>query len=114
MQAHQISSQLERDGFDMVRIGQGGISLSEPSKHLERLWLSRRLRHGGHPVLRWNASNTMVRTYEGDNILPSKKKSRERIDGIVSLIMALVMAVAGLLILEEDEEGEDFNPQWLR
>ena len=63
--------------------------MSPPSKELEKLLLSRRLRHGGDPVLRWMASNVAVRHDPTGNIRPDKARSRDRIDGIVALIMAL-------------------------
>jgi len=39
----------------------------------------------GNPVLRWMAGNVSLETDAADNLKPSKKKSRERIDGIVAL-----------------------------
>ena len=87
--ATQLSTQLASDGFEMVAFGQGFASMSWPTKKLEELVLSGRLRHGGNPVLRWMAGNASIETDAADNWKPSKKKSRERIDGIVALIMAL-------------------------
>ena len=49
--------------------------------------------HDGHPVLRWCASNVMVEMDAAGNIKPSKRKSRERIDGIVALTMAVGRAI---------------------
>ena len=51
---------------------------------------------GGNPVLRWMAGNVSLETDAADNWKPSKKKSRERIDGIVALIMALERATVGV------------------
>lgn len=76
--ATQLSTQLNDDGFDMVSFGQGYASMSAPTKKLEELVLARKLRHAGHPVLRWMASNVSVETDAADNWKPSKKKSRER------------------------------------
>jgi len=93
--ATQLVTQLQGDGFRMVEFGQGFASLGAPSKHLEKLVLSGGLRHDGHPLLRWNAANAMVETDAAGNIKPSKRKSRERIDGIVALVMAIGRAIAG-------------------
>jgi phage terminase large subunit-like protein len=41
------------------------------------------------------AANVSLETDAADNWKPSKKKSRERIDGIVALIMALSRALVG-------------------
>jgi phage terminase large subunit-like protein len=43
----------------------------------------------GEPVLRWMAGNVSIEQDAADNWKPSKKRSTERIDGIVALIMAL-------------------------
>ncbi len=60
-----------------------------PSKKLEEVVLSGRLCHGGNPVLRWMAGNVSIEQDAADNWKPSKKRSVERIDGIVAMIMAL-------------------------
>lgn len=45
--------------------------------------------HGGHPLLRWMAGNVVVDTDPAGNIMVTKAKSKEKIDGIVAAIMAL-------------------------
>ena len=66
--------------------------MNAPTKKLEELVLAGQLAHGGNPVLRWMASNVSLETDAADNWKPSKKKSRERIDGIVALIMGLSLS----------------------
>lgn len=87
--ATQIASQLEREGFTVVPFGQGYKSMSGPTKDLEALLLSKRVHHGGNPVLRWMADNVAVKQDPAGNLKPDKAKSSERIDGMVALIMAL-------------------------
>jgi phage terminase large subunit-like protein len=89
----QLATQLQGDGLEVVAFGQGFASMSAPTKELEVLILGNRLRHGGNKVLRWNAGNVTVETDAAGNLKPSKKKSTEKIDGIVSLIMALGRAM---------------------
>jgi phage terminase large subunit-like protein len=108
--ATQLATQLHSDGFEMVAFGQGFASMNWPTKKLEEVVLSGRLRHGGNPVLRWMAGNVSIETDAADNWKPSKKKSRERIDGIVALIMALERAtmdeaVVGPLFMWRPEDG---------
>ncbi len=92
--ATQLATQLgEEDGFEMVKFRQGYVSMSEPSKALERLYLSGNLRHDGHPVLRTHMKNACIRTDPAGNIKPDKEKSTERIDGAVGTIMALGIAL---------------------
>jgi phage terminase large subunit-like protein len=90
--ATQLAGELEQDGFEMVAFGQGFASMNWPTKKLEKIVLSAKLAHGGNPVLRWMAANVSLETDAADNWKPSKKKSRERIDGIVALIMGLERA----------------------
>jgi phage terminase large subunit-like protein len=89
----QLATQLQGDGFEVVGFGQGFASMTAPTKELESLMLSGKLRHGGNPVLRWMAGNVTVETDAAGNLKPSKKKSTEKIDGIVALIMALGRAM---------------------
>jgi phage terminase large subunit-like protein len=87
--ATQLATQLQGDGINVLGFGQGYGSMSSPSKHLEALVLAEKLRHASHPVLSWMAQNVAVQSDHQGNIKPSKAKSTERIDGIVSLVMAL-------------------------
>jgi phage terminase large subunit-like protein len=88
--ATQLATQLaEEDGLPVEYLQQGYLSLSPPTKELIRLILARKLRHGGHPVLRWMASNAIVDTDPAGNIKLSKKKSRNKVDGMAALVNAL-------------------------
>lgn len=89
----QLQTQLMGDGFTVVPFGQGFASMTAPSKELEKIIASHELSHGGHPVLRWMASNVAVEQDAAGNIKPSKAKSTEKIDGIVSLVMSLARAM---------------------
>ena len=92
--ARQIAGELGEEGLTVIDFGQGYRDMSGPTKDLLRYVLSGRLRHGGHPVLRWNADNLVVTQDPAGNIKPDKIKSTERIDGAVTVIMALGRAVA--------------------
>lgn len=87
--AGQLALELKDEGLPVEPFGQGYRSMSDPTKGLMRLVLSRRLRHGGHDVLRWNASNLVVTQDPAANLKPDKSKASEKIDGAVALIMAL-------------------------
>ena len=56
--------------------------------------VSRKLAQGGNPVTRWMAGNVAVAQDPAGDLKPAKDKSTERIDGIVSLIMAIGRVVA--------------------
>ena len=91
--AGEIVQHLQDEGINLVQFGQGFLSMAAPTAELERLAVSRLLWHGGHPVLRWNASNVAVRHDPAGNIKPDKERSSERIDGIVALCNALGRAM---------------------
>lgn len=91
--AYPIVQDLESRGFRMVEVRQGFGSLSAPTKQLEALVLSRQLRHGGNPVLRWMANNVVIATSPNGDVRPDRNKSKGKIDGIVGLIIALSRAL---------------------
>lgn len=77
----------------LIQFGQGFASMSAPTKELLRLISQGDIRHGGNPVLRWNADNLVTKSDPAGNIKPDKSKATMKIDGIVALIMALDRAV---------------------
>lgn len=102
--ATQVTSQLMGDGFEMALHGQGYASMSGPAKEFEALVFSGAIQHGGNPALAWMASNVAIEQDAAGNIKPSKKKSTERIDGIV----AAVMAVGRAVVADQPSEGSLF------
>jgi len=91
--ATQISSELTDEGFPLIQMGQGFASMSGPAKELLRLVAAGRYRHGGNPLVRWQAANLIVRTDPAGNIKPDKARSAEKIDSIVAGVMALDRAI---------------------
>ena len=85
----QIAIQLNEEGLDARQMGQGFVSMSEPSKALETYLLDLELDHGGHPVMTFCARNAAIATDPAGNIKPDKSKSTERIDGVVATVNAL-------------------------
>lgn len=59
-----------------------------PTKAFEEQLLLHNLRHNGDPCLRWQIDLVQPEEYENGNKRPSKKRSRDRIDGVVACIMA--------------------------
>ena len=93
--SRQISVPMISNGHACVEVRQGMATLSEPSKKLLELVASGKLRHGGHPVLRWNASCVTVKE-QNDNLMfskPERSKSSSRIDGIAATVNALARAI---------------------
>jgi phage terminase large subunit-like protein len=92
--ATQIALDLERQGLPMVKVRQGHGSLGEGTKKMADLVVLGLFNHLGNPVLAWNAKNARGRTDVNANICPDKKRSREKIDGVVASIIAISRAIA--------------------
>ena len=87
--ATQLSTGLFRDGVPMIECRQGYRTLSEPSKRLEALVVSRKLKVVKNDLLTWAVSNTVINTDPAGNIKPSKESSTERIDPVAALVTAI-------------------------
>jgi len=92
-QGAQLVQSLAGDGFNVVPFGQGYMSMAAPTVEFEKLVNRAELRHGDNPVMRWMASNVSVEMDAAGNIKPSKRKSTEKIDGVVAAIMAIGRAL---------------------
>lgn len=68
---------------------QGIRTISEPTKIIERLVTSNEIDLMQNPILRWMFSNVQIISDQNENIKADKKRSREKIDGIVALAMAI-------------------------
>jgi phage terminase large subunit-like protein len=67
---------------------------------MEKLILSKEIEHDGNPVLRWMMGNVQLEIDAADNQKISKKKSKEKIDGVAATIMALAE------YMTEEKEGD--------
>jgi phage terminase large subunit-like protein len=90
--AHSVATRLAGMGVPVEIIRFGMISMSVPTKQLERLVLREELDHGSHPVLRWNASNVTLRRDNNGNYMPAKDNDAQMIDGIAATVMGLAMS----------------------
>lgn len=107
--ASSVTQTLEKMGMKMVEFGQGYASMNPPMKELERLILSGKIRHGNHPVLTWMADNLIARLDPAGNMKPDKEKSRDKIDGMVALIMALDLALRNPVTNLDDILKDDWG-----
>jgi phage terminase large subunit-like protein len=103
--ATQITKQLSDEGLNMIAFGQGFASMTSPVREMEKRALGGQLIHAGHPVLRWMAGNCVAVTDSQNNVKLDKKRSKEKIDGMVCLAMAL----AGIMSNEETQVEDDIN-----
>ena len=85
----QLIIELQNEGLTMYPFGQGFASMAAPTKEFERLIRTGNLRHGGNPVTRWMMSNILLKRDPADNVKIDKAKSGDKVDGPVSIVMAL-------------------------
>jgi len=96
------------DGL-LVPVGQGFREFGPAVDALERAVAERQLRHGGNPILLWNAGNAVaVRDPTGAAKL-DKSRSTGRIDGLVALTMALGLRARAPQV----EEVSELSVTWL-
>jgi phage terminase large subunit-like protein len=86
--ATAVSNALMDKGANAIEFRQGVVSMNPAMKSLEVAISIGELAHGDNPVLNWMADNLVTRTDPAGNIKPDKEKSREKIDGMVALVMA--------------------------
>jgi phage terminase large subunit-like protein len=87
--AQWISKKLIDSGFKAEQAKMTFQVMSEPMKEMMGMVLEKKFEHFGDPILAWNAGNVAATTDPNGNIRPDKEKSKEKIDGVVALIMAL-------------------------
>ena len=90
--AQELWRQLrEDDGWgDVVTEHRPGmVSMAGPTKTFDQLIRAGKIQHGNNPVLTWMAGNVAVDVDTHQNFRPCKKRSTERIDGIVAAVMAV-------------------------
>lgn len=91
-QGQQVQNHLTAEGVFVVAIGQGFMGQGPPMKEFERLWRARKVHHGGHPVLRWNADNVEVKQDHAGNlkiVKPHGNNDPRKVDGIQALVNGL-------------------------
>lgn len=102
--ASQLVIELQSEGLPMFPFGQGFASMSAPTKELERKVMNRDLSHDGNPVTRWMLGNVLLQYDPAGNVKVNKAKSGDKVDGVVSIIMAL----GGCMIEAAKNETQDF------
>ena len=95
---------LADDGITLPLVpwGQGFKDMAPAVDELEIRVLNGKLRHGNHPILTWNVANAAIEIDASGNRKLSKRRSREKIDGVVALAMACGLAARA-------QEEEPFN-----
>lgn len=85
-----FATKLVGEGMPMVEIKQASRFFTEPFLNLEGLVYSNKFKHDGNPVMTWMVSNTMAKKSQFSGLIhPIKERNENKIDGVISLLMAL-------------------------
>jgi phage terminase large subunit-like protein len=106
--AHMIVNSLMREGIPCAEVRPLVMNFSGPMRKLEGLIASKRIEHNGDPIMTWMISNVIAKEDNKGNIYPNKdkKQPQQKIDGVVSLLMALARYV--------NAQAEEPNPYQTR
>ncbi len=90
--SRMLTQRLMQQGVDVVEIPQTMSGMSPAMKDIERLMRKGDMLHENNPAARWCFGNVRISTDGNENIKPMKDKSVDRIDIVVSWIIAVAMA----------------------
>lgn len=108
-QGAQLCQNLAGDGWDITSFACSFFNMTAPTAEFLRLVNRGEFRHGDSDVMRWQASNAILIRNAQDNLKPGKAESSAKIDGIVSAVMALAMAMQA-----KEEEQRPFSGKGIR
>lgn len=100
--ASHFIPELVEEGIEATAFGQSMRNMSIPTQQFEVLLENNTIKLASNPIFRWMVSNVMIRTDPTGNVRPDKKKSANKIDGVVATIMTL-----GYWLAVKDGEEED-------
>lgn len=93
--ARSEKTELVESGFKVEEFQQNKRMYTPPWKWLIADGIkAKRLRHGGNAVMRWMAGNVTIEVSGTDGVMPIKRKSKEKIDGVTALLMGLSVWLA--------------------
>lgn len=88
---HGVIQGLQKSGYDNIldEFSQGIQNMSEPTKKIEADVTSASVDLMNNPVIRWMFRNVVIYRDANDNIKMDKKRSIEKIDGVVAMADAI-------------------------
>ena len=97
--AAHLGTLLQADGFNVYFFRQNFGNFTGPCFELERRLLNGTIVHDDNPITRWCVGNCRIKVDPSGNIRPTKEKAvKERIDGVVSAIMALGVLTSNQIV----------------
>jgi len=91
--AQQFSEDITQSGMQALRFTQKPHMFNEPIRELHACIHDKRFSHGGCQLLRWCASNAIIVKNKENHWMYDKGASSDKIDPIVSMTMALRVAM---------------------
>jgi phage terminase large subunit-like protein len=91
--ARDLTTRLGQNSVPVVEVPQTLAQLTTPAKELERLILTRKLRHRGSPLVRWTIGNAVAVIDAYENVRPDKRRSTDKIDPVTAAITGLAGAL---------------------
>lgn len=91
-QAEYMAQRLVAQGFEVARIPNTPQHMNEGMTQWMRISRARRLRHEKSPVMSSMVDNLSVSKDADGRVKPDRKKSRQKIDGVVAMVLGLVRA----------------------
>lgn len=86
--AAQLATRLQQEGIEVAKFQQGMGSFAAPTQAFEADLLNGITRHDGNPAIRWMVNNVTVVSNAAGHQMPSRKRSSNKIDGVVAAVMA--------------------------
>lgn len=104
--ATQLSQDLwNKHGIQVEPVRQGYETLTEPTVELVKAVDTHRLNHGGDLVAEWAAKNAVAEKNLSGHVRPCKGKSKDKIDPIMALVIAMCVALKALSKGEAEYEA---------
>ena len=91
-------------GIDCAEVAQGSYTWTPAIVEMENQIKAKTLQHGDNPILTWNVDNAVILFDENDNKRWSRRKSSEKIDGIVALCNGMVEYLQDSMNEEQSSE----------
>lgn len=89
--AYDVKQSLEED-FDVINVRQGYKTMTPAIKTFENWLIDGKIIIHNNPCFTWMAKNVVAQLDDAGNIKYSKKLSKNKIDGIIAMVMALFIA----------------------
>jgi phage terminase large subunit-like protein len=87
--AEQTANRLSDQGLNMITMRQGHQTLGSATGQLIRMIKAQEFNHGNNPLATWMFSNAIGRRDVNDNVVPDRKNSSGKIDGVAAAVMAM-------------------------